>query len=213
MPHALIDSQLLGPLTDGRAGPEATKAPLRSGIARFSAWVKRSGKGLVVRLRRQGNKTGTDYTDYHFNIAELADSPITELPTLSLNSATELAAAHAFTAGYLYTPIELHGRSGGLLTELQSNEVHELPTIHRLPELDTGCPKETVSSEDCTRSGTATGIETSESLAQGPSRACSFVRKSGEEEALSPSSTSRSIFSSRAASSRITRARLRRGNQ
>lgn len=132
IPQNLIGTESPDLPTHSRGDPTASPTARPSGIARFGAWIKRSGKGLVVRLRRQGPSATADYTDYHFNtysqsISELADSPIIELPT------TPSSHSH-----YIDTrPLALTGIYNDPFSELPGSETStELPTIHGWSELD-----------------------------------------------------------------------------
>jgi hypothetical protein len=97
--------------------------PVRNSFARISAWVKRSGRGLVVRLLRPSNQSQQDLIDIHFldgnpipddvkasTVTELGGSPVLELP----EQVTELSASAICSSE------ELPG----------SETSSELPTIH-----------------------------------------------------------------------------------
>ncbi|KAK5122542.1 hypothetical protein LTR85_003805 [Meristemomyces frigidus] len=187
VPRTLIDAEGLESANDSVSETKGTKPQLRGGIARFSAWIKRSGKGLVVRLRRQDNKASAAWTDYHFvthsNVAELASSPIVELAGLERSSTK-----------FVDTPVELSDTSQSLHNELPGSEVStELPTIHGWSELEVTEPRIAVSvgtQVPCSTSTISRPLQDS-----GPTRTFSFASGFQDAEALSPTGTTRSTFS------------------
>ncbi|EMC93397.1 hypothetical protein BAUCODRAFT_150730 [Baudoinia panamericana UAMH 10762] len=113
--------------------------PQRRGIARLAAWVKRSGRGIILRLRGQND----GFTDLHLisddwrdqdpiqsPLSELDGSPITEICSSPI---IELPRSQS---GSQHTDNDLTSYQGGA-SELRGSEVSsELPASQRVVELD-----------------------------------------------------------------------------